>query len=102
MPVSDQVKSLTEKIEASYEARTEAVADIVKETQEMLGRFKQEHEQMIHDLRDFLISSRRAHEERARETAEFLSAATAERKEEAVKLRERMKEEIAKIESDTA
>src|SRR5579859_382814 len=57
MSISSEVKALTEDIEASYETRIAAVADIVKETHQALGNFHHEHEKMARDLKRSLAAS---------------------------------------------
>lgn len=59
MNIANQVKSLTEDIEASYGTRIAAVSDIVKETRQTLGNFNREHKKMADDLRDSLSTSER-------------------------------------------
>jgi len=56
MNIANQVKSLTEDIEASYGTRIAAVSDIVKETHRTLGNFNREHEKMAGGLRRSLAS----------------------------------------------
>lgn len=58
MPISDQVKSLTEDIEACYETRRAAVFEIAKETRQALGKFNKEREQMADDLKLSLVSKK--------------------------------------------
>jgi len=57
MTIANQIKSLTEDIEASYGTRIAAVSDIVKETQQTLGSFRRTHKEMAHKLAEFLSSS---------------------------------------------
>ena len=57
MSIANQVKSLTEDIEASYGTRIAAVSDIVKETHQTLGNFNRQHKKMADDLRDSLSAS---------------------------------------------
>jgi translation initiation factor 1 (eIF-1/SUI1) len=124
MPISNQVKSLTEDIEASYGARRAAVSDIVKETHQTLGHFNREHEKMTRDLRSSLASNRSARashvqnmraeneqdlKEMARELAESLSAsekerraAEEERRKEFATLIGEIQGLVADIEKDTA
>jgi tryptophanyl-tRNA synthetase len=56
--LSDQMKSLTEAIEASYEEREAALSQLKQETHETLQRFHQEHEEMAKALRSELSSYR--------------------------------------------
>jgi septal ring factor EnvC (AmiA/AmiB activator) len=55
--ISSEVKSLTEDIEASYDARIAAVSDIVNGTHQALGNFHREHEKMARDLKRSLAAS---------------------------------------------
>jgi len=57
MSIANQIKSLTEDIEASYGTRITAVSDIVKETQQTLGNFSREHRKMADDLIYFFSAS---------------------------------------------
>jgi len=59
MNIANQVKSLTEDIEASYGTRIAAVSDIVKETHQTLGSFHRAHQKMADELRDSLSTSER-------------------------------------------
>lgn len=97
MNIANQVKSLTEDIEASYGGRIAAVSDIVKETRQTLGNFNQEHKKMAGDLNKSLAanSSGRVSEvrklraentkqlkEMAKDLLNFLASGKSERKEE--------------------
>jgi len=67
MNIANQVKSLTEDIEASYGTRIAAVSDIVKETRQTLGNFNREHEKMAGDLKRSLASSESVRKDEAGE-----------------------------------
>ncbi|MBA2679243.1 MAG: hypothetical protein H0U76_12695 [Ktedonobacteraceae bacterium] len=102
MSVSEELKSLAERIEASYEPRREAVADLTKETHEMLGNFDREHEEMTRDLQQELATFRQEHEEMTRDLKQSLATFQQERKQEFATLIGEIKGEITAIEKDTA
>jgi len=124
VPISDQVRALTENIETSYDTRIAAVSDIVKETHQALGNFKQEREKMAGDLKRSLASNRsdrakqvkkmraehkrdaqattRAVKETTQKVARFLSASEKARKQEFSTLFAEVKGQVANIEKDTA
>lgn len=91
MSIANQVKSLTEDIEASYGTRVTAVSDIVKETHKTLGNFNREHKKMADDLRDLLSASEKER-----------SASEKERIEEFTTLIGEIKGAVTAIEKDTA
>ena len=113
MPIANQVKSLTEDIEASYGTRMAAVSDIVKETRQTLGNFNREHQKMAGDLKRSLAanSSDRVSEVRklraenteqlrrmAKDLLSFLSSANSERKGEISKLMNEIRGFIREVE----
>jgi hypothetical protein len=117
MSINDQVRSLAENIEASYETRIAAISDIVEEAHQTLGNFNREHEKMAGNLRRSLASNRseRASQvqrmraehdkelkEMAQKMAEFLSASEKERRKEFAALIGEIKGVVAAIEKDTA
>jgi len=57
--IANQVKALTEDIEASYGTRIAAVSDIAKETHQTLGSFHRAHQKMANELQDSLSISER-------------------------------------------
>ena len=73
MNIANQVKSLTEDIEASYGTRVVAVSDIVKETRQTLGNFNREHQKMASDLRRFLASGEFVRKDSEKERIEGFS-----------------------------
>jgi len=91
MSIANQVKSLTENIEASYGTRITAVSDIVKETHQTLGNFSREHRKMADDLRDLLSASGKER-----------SVSEKERIEEFTTLIGEIKGAVTAIEKDTA
>jgi len=113
MNIANQVKSLTEDIEASYGTRIAAVSDIVKETRQTLRNFNREHQKMSGDLRRSLASNQsgRAREvrkmrtenveqlkEMAKDLLSFLSSANSARKDEVVKLMNEIRGFIREVE----
>jgi hypothetical protein len=117
MAISDEIKSLTEDIEASYETRVAAVSDLAEETHQILGNFKQERERMAGDLKRSLASNRsdrirQVQEMRAgnsrdfegvtQTVAEFLAAAEKERMQAFTPLMEEIRSLVTQIENDTA
>ena len=117
MSIANQVKSLTENIEASYGTRITAVSDIVKETKSSLGSFHRAHKKMADDLRDSLstnnsgrvseVGKMRAEnveelKEMVQELARFLSSSEKERIEEFTTLIGEIKGAVTAIEKDTA
>lgn len=113
MNIANQVKSLTEDIEASYGERIMAVSDIVKETRQTLGNFNREHQRMAGDLKRSLAanSSGRVSEvrkmraenaeqlkEMAKDLLSFLSSANSGRKDEVVKLMNEIRGFIREVE----
>ena len=116
MNIANQVKSLTEDIEASYGTRIAAVSDIVKETRQTLGNFNREHEKMAGDLRRTLASNQsgRASEvrkmraenveqlkEMAKDLLSFLSSGKSERKEEVGELMKEIRGFIRGMEEES-
>ena len=116
MNIANQVKSLTEDIEASYGTRMAAVSDIVKETRQTLGNFNREHEKMVGDLRRTLASNQsgRASEvrkmraenveqlkEMAKDLLSFLSSGKSERKEEVGELMKEIRGFIRGMEEES-
>jgi len=91
MSIANQVKSLTENIEASYGTRITAVSDIVKETHQTLGNFNRGHKKMADDLRDLLSASGKER-----------SVSEKERIEEFTTLIGEIKGAVTAIEKDTA
>ena len=124
MSIQDQVKSFTEDIEASHETRIAVVADLARETHQMLGNFRRERKKVAGDLRRSLASDRARRtsqvqrmrtrnnkdlKDMSRElkkmvpaVAEFLSAAEKERSKEFAALLKEIKGVVAGIEEDTA
>lgn len=124
MSIENQVKSLTDEIEASFETRKAVVADIAKETRQTLGNFSREHEKMARDLKRSLASntSNRARQvqnmrarnvkdlqnvtrklrEMAQQIATFLTTAEKERKQEFAALFKEIQGVVEAIEKDTA
>lgn len=124
MPIANQIKSLTEDIEASYGARVTAVSDIIRETQAFLGSSHRTHKKMAEDLRTSLSENNadrvgevrrmrtnnlkelketaQSLKELAQKLAEFLSSAEDERKKEFVHLFGEIKAAVGDIEKDTA
>lgn len=84
MPISDQIKALTEDIEASSEARSAAVAENARETRQALGNFNQEREKMASDQKRSLASNR---SERTRHVQKTLADFGKERQATAKSLR---------------
>ena len=114
---SDQMKSLTEDIEASYETRKAAVSALVKETHQSLGNFHRGREKMTSDLKRSLASNkvRRAKDvqkmraenskglkDMSKELTGFLSTAESERRQEFAAWIGEMKDRRAALEKDTA
>ena len=124
MPIIDQVKSLTEEIEASYETRIAAVSDLAKATHQAQENFRREHEKMASGLRRSLASNRAARtshvqkmraenakaledtaselKEMAEKVAEFRAASEKERRQEFATVIREIKGVVAAIEKDTA
>ena len=73
----DTMRGLCEEIVASYDARTAAVQDIVKETAETLQAFRTDHQQMSAELRSALVQGEL---ERKKSVRAMLSAFEADRK----------------------
>jgi ribosomal protein L17 len=82
--LNDEMKSLAEAIEASYEARRAALSRLKEETAQTLRDFHQEHEEMARDLKADLANETR---ERSKETQEFMSSLANENKERAASVR---------------
>jgi len=87
MSVSDQIKALTEDIEASYGTRMAEVSDIVKETHQTLGKFNRERTKMATDLRRSLASNRREHEGMAKDLKRNLASNRSARASQVRKMR---------------
>jgi len=113
MNIANQVKSLTEDIEASYGERIAAVSDVVKETHHTLGSFHRAHQKMAGELKRTLVanSSGRVSEvrklraentkqlkEMAKDLLSFLTSANSERKEGVVKLMKEIRGFIREVE----
>ncbi len=116
MNIANQVKSLTEDIEASYGTRVAAVSDIVRETRQALGNFNREHEKMAGDLRRSLAanSSGRVSEvrklraenaeqlkEMAKDLLSFLASGKSQRKEEVGELLKEIRGFIRGVEEES-
>src|SRR6266852_412444 len=87
MSVSDQIKALTEDIEASYGTRMAEVSDIVKETHQTLGKFNRERTKMASDLKRSLASNRREHERMAKDLKRNLASNRSARASQVRKMR---------------
>lgn len=66
----EEMKSLTEDIEASYEARKAAISALAQETHHFLGTFQQQHEAMARALKANFVSET---EERSAQTQALLN-----------------------------
>lgn len=119
----DEVKSFTEDIEASYETRKAAVADLAKETHQTLDHFKRERKKMAGELKRSFVAHRaqrisqvqklRARngkdlkdmtgelKKMAQKVPVFLSASEKERKLEFATLIKEIKSVVASIEEET-
>lgn len=124
MSIKDQVKSLAEDIETSYETRKAAVADLARETHQTLDNFKRERKKMSSDLKRSLAADRatrtsqtqkmrasngkdlkdmaRELKRMTQEVSEFLSTSEKERNKEFTALMGKIKGVVAAIEEDTA
>jgi phage host-nuclease inhibitor protein Gam len=113
---SDQMKSLTEDIEAAYGARKAAVSALVQETHQSLGNFQREREKMSSELKQSLASNRVRHakqvqnmraehirdlQETSKELAQSLAAADGERRLEFAALIGEIKATVTVLEKDT-
>lgn len=83
MSRTDKINALAENIAASYDERRSTVERITKDTHAMLKRFHEEHKQMARDLRQTLAASEKA------------------RKEEAARLMEKIRGELATLKKET-
>jgi len=87
LSISDQIKALTEDIEASYGTRMAEVSDIVKETHQTLGKFNRERTKMASDLKRSLASNRREHERMAKDLKRNLASNRSARASQVRKMR---------------
>ena len=71
MSNADEIRRLKEEIITSFETRIDSIANVVKSTKEMTGRFRNEHFKMrknLHaDLNNFKTNLSHAETERAKQ-----------------------------------